>query len=291
MSVFTKIFIVINLALTLGLTGVAGSLFAQRANHHYSNYKAAHELWRKTLADLTSEKKRGTERLLALKSSTDEEEQRASAAVKRYGELLGKKADLSKNIASKSSAISEFRTQLQKGEKTNNDLNDDVKSLTGQRNQAENTKNDAVAFRNRAYNNLRETEDDVSSAEQAITNIKASQLVHLADIKTLEGLLEQARRKEVPVEKIADQHIKDLARKLEGEVEKVDLGVFLLFVDLGESDGVKEGMFFTVYRGDKYICKVQVKTVNPDNASAWVLVETMVQGRQPQQGDKVKNHD
>lgn len=79
--------------------------------------------------------------------------------------------------------------------------------------------------------------------------------------------------------------------RLDGTVERVDLGVLLMDIDVGGDDGAVCGMTFTVYRGDKYICKVQIKTVGEHSSSAWILVETMVQGRAPTRGDRVKNHD
>ena len=55
-----------------------------------------------------------------------------------------------------------------------------------------------------------------------------------------------------------------------GKVKQVDLRYGLVVISVGEDDGVKAGMEFTVYRGDGYVGKVVVEDVDKDDAVARV---------------------
>lgn len=55
-----------------------------------------------------------------------------------------------------------------------------------------------------------------------------------------------------------------------GKVKRVDLSFGIVVISVGEDDGVKAGMEFTVYRGDGYVGKVIVEDVDKDYSLARV---------------------
>ena len=149
------------------------------------------------------------------------------------------------------------------------------------------SRDDAVAFRNGAFNELREVEGDVAGAGSSMVALRAQIVQCAEDIQAYERRLVQAARAGVPVWEIAAARDRSRPRVLVGTVDRVDVAARLVFVDLGKGDGITEGTRFDVRRGERFICQVLVKTVNEDDASAWIIAETLGEGRSPQVGDRI----
>ena len=70
-----------------------------------------------------------------------------------------------------------------------------------------------------------------------------------------------------------------------GKVERVDPKAGLIVISVGEDDGVKTGMEFTVYRGAGYVGKVIVTTVDKELSIA--RVDKSVSREEVKVGDNV----
>lgn len=288
MSVFSKIFIVINLGLTLLLTGVMGSLLAQKADH-LANYSESHREYRTAMASLKAEREDGKQLIGRLRTQATEETQKAEEATKQLTQLSGERKAKESQLNARLKNKNELYTKIKELNKRNNDLNDQVKTLVTLRNEANSTKETAVGTMNRAFARLEEVRDDVASAEQATTNVKSMQRQFLTEKATLESMIRAAKKAGINVEKYATD-LANQAGKIEGVVTNVSAGVYLVMIDVGKNDGVNEDMVFSVQRGAKYICKIKVRKVFPSQASALIMTDHLVEGRMIKTGDIVKNH-
>ena len=66
---------------------------------------------------------------------------------------------------------------------------------------------------------------------------------------------------------------KEAGGSVNARVLAVKANLDLVMLDVGTNDKVHIGMFFTVYRGNKYIGKVRVTSVWPDMCAARVIHE------------------
>jgi hypothetical protein len=76
--------------------------------------------------------------------------------------------------------------------------------------------------------------------------------------------------------------------KINGAVLGVGSKSGLVMLNVGEEDGVKVGLEFTVYRGNTTVGKVVVMKVNANRSTARILPDLTKEKVQP--GDKVSTH-
>ncbi len=278
----TKVVVAVQTTVTLALAWTAVA-WTEEGDLARSQYEMAYAEWLAVSEALAREHRPDLE----LRRLADEEAARGEAALVRHRELSAMRDEVRPRVAA---LEGHTRDLASRREALRREAEVPLDPELRAHEIATWTRDDAVAFRNRAFDNLREVERDVADAGTSMAATRARIVQWTEDIRAYERLLEQAEKAGVPRSRIGGWPV-PVPQRIEGTVERVDLGVFLMDIDVGGDDGAVEGMTFTVYRGDKYICKVQIKTVGEHSSSAWILVETMVQGRAPARGDRVKNHD
>jgi hypothetical protein len=289
MSVFAKIFIVINLGLTLTLTGVMATMLAQKADHKRSYAQSVQELvtQRQSLKDARAQSDESTQRAKGELDRHDSEIKllkdriEANAQSKRQAE--GRRVDLQKNIDI-------FTTDIKKLEKRKEDLSAELAKLDQRRRDATTRRDQAVAARDVALGSLDERKREIATLERSIASLVTFTKEFDDRRIEIESLLKQARSKGISVEKLAEV-VKKIGRQVTGTIDAVvdeRFGVFT--IDIGSDAEVEEGHELIVSRGDNYIGKVVVEEVTPRKSKVIVIRDSMVQGRTIQAGDTVKRY-
>lgn len=289
MSVFAKIFIVINLGLTLTLTGVMATMLAQKADHKRSYAQSVQELvtQRQSLKDARAQSDESTQRAKGELDRHDSEikllKDRIEANTQSKRQAEGRRVDLQKNIDI-------FTTDIKKLEKRKEDLSAELAKLDQRRRDATTRRDQAVAARDVALGSLDERKREIATLERSIASLVTFTKEFDDRRIEIESLLKQARSKGISVEKLAEV-VKKIGRQVTGTIDAVvdeRFGVFT--IDIGSDAEVEEGHELIVSRGDNYIGKVVVEEVTPRKSKVIVIRDSMVQGRTIQAGDTVKRY-
>ncbi len=276
MSVFSKIFIVINLFLTLGLVGVMGTLLSQKADYK-AKYTEFHKGMRNKRAELRDKQAEFKEQLESLQA----EEQSVDAKIKELdSSVASAAATRQKNesdLNSKKKQAGELRTKKRKTDKAYADLDREVKDLMGELSRASSGRSNAVGRRKMANSGLKSVKDVKQDLSDTLATLQRNYKKLGERKKRAQFYITQAKHKhDIPVEQIARLR---LIPDLQGVVARNSPDVELCIISLGKNDGVYKGLIFRVSRGNQYVGLVKVKDVFPNMCSARYLLETFFPGQ------------
>ncbi len=281
MSVFAKIFIVLNLFLSILFLGVAATVLTNR-----TDYKR--QLEEQVLK--VQELERTREKIeLDARSRTDSLyddikglQNREEGLVKERDQLRGDKLDLSNKLTdshlvmmglsgSQKSLGDNYSTVTAENTKLVELTQQQEKSLNEYKDAMERAKNSSFA----AMADNQRLQDELVSREQHISDLTE-------ELNEYKSKIEHLRAQGIDVARLAETKV---PAPLDGKIVAVHTGVGLVMVNLGEKHGVEKGMNFTVYRGDQYVGQVIVEEVFPDMASA--RIDTRFQKQEVREGDDV----
>ena len=279
----TKLVVAVQSTVTLALAWTAVAWTEER-DLARSQYEAAYAEWLCVSEVLARQHRPDLEQ----RRLADEEAARGEAALVRHRELSATRDEVGRRVAAMDSYVAALcaRQEALRRE-AEVPLDADLRA----REIATRTRAEAMAFHDRAKSNALDVEEDLSTAEERLRWLRALQAFHRVEIKRYEACLEAARRRDVPIEKIAEWGRHTLYRRLSGRVLAVDAEGSCITIDLGKGDAVVEGRGFSVYRGDQFMCRAVVSTANEDDATLRVLPMTMIPGRPPRPGDRFDNYD
>lgn len=274
----TKLVVAVQTTVTLALAWTAVAWTEER-DQARSHYEAAYAEWLGVFQALAREHRPELEQ----RRLADEEAARGEAALARHRELSARRDEVRRRVAAMGSYLDELRSRQEAlRREAELPLDADLRA----REIATRSRAEAVALRDRAKSNALDVEEEVATAEERLRWLRALQAFHCAEIKRYATCLEAAKRRDVPVEKIAWRPVA-CDRKL-GRVLAVDAEGSCITIDLGKDDA-PEGSWFYLYRGDQVICRGVVSTVNENDVTLRVLPMTMIPGRPPRPGDGVSN--
>ena len=119
--------------------------------------------------------------------------------------------------------------------------------------------------------------DDVHSAQQ---NLVRQQRLNKALNVELAVALETLRKNGL---KPGDT---DVTPVIDGYLTEVDMTRYLVQVTVGSDDGIKQGHLMEVYRGKKYMGRIEILRVKPDQSAA-MIIKSHLQGPM-RRGDKAE---
>lgn len=281
MSSFAKMFVFVNLVLSIVYIGVAGTLLAQKVDYkeqlkvQKKDHDAIMSAKQKTVDELSSqanslkeEKGRLARDLSASKGENDKYREQVTSLQTANGELdsrLGKVEDNLKTISQ----------EIQEKDDANKKLRKENEDLRAKSDDAEKEKEQALDDKARLEEELSQSKNLVTSLEKELKKTKD-------DLEESRILIDSARNAGVDFGALYRPEA-----PIDGKVMAVSNEVNLVMISVGADDGVKKGYHFTIYRGSLYIGQLIVEDVFQDMSSARMKLETMAKNQQVLEGDNV----
>ncbi len=292
MSNAVKIFILVNLVISLGLAFTVMRDYATHENWKRRWDQDTRELSKDLLASNQALANASKDKVRAQTDLSDRERQIADlqASVKKTeSELQNKDGD-----------IAGLRTDLKTSETRYAALNENYmaqsKSLELVRSRNAELTHIAQVARAVAFNlnvKLSEVEDDLNNAQGELTQ-RSQEIDGLTkdNNKAKAALAILQKRNPQMYNELVDQ--KASTRFIQGVVASVSAGgdnqQDLVMLSVGKDEKIEEGVEFIVFRGNDYIVKVRAERVMNDMVSARVIRESWnTKSLKVQQGDQVTN--
>lgn len=291
MTVFSKIFIVINLGLTLLLTGVMATLLGQR-NDHRNNYKAAIEATVAAKQSLETEKAEAKTRNQALMDARDQKASKVAEQRKKRDELNGRHQTISGAIAQRRKDADVLSTEIKALGKSKDSVQNAVTILDKRNRKARLDRDLAVKARDVAQGSLNDYKLRIAKVEERISDLKLRTATRDGRVIEIENLYKGYKKQDpaIPVEEVA-KDLRRIGQQIEARITALPNPQFMVgVINIGKSSGIVEDMEFIVSRAGKYIGKVRVEEVFERKAKVRGLPETMAEGQRPQIGDTVKRY-
>lgn len=289
MTVFSKIFIVINLGLTLLLTGVMATLLGQR-NDHRNNYKAAIDATVAAKKSLATEKAEAKTRNKALLEARDKKAADVDDQRKARDELNGRHQTISGAIAQRRKDADVLSTEIKALGKSKDSVQDAVTILDNRSRKARLDRDLAVKARDVASGSLNDYKLRIQKVEERIADLQLRIKTRDMRDQEIEALYKIYQKQDppIPVAKVA-KDLRRIGQQIEARI--TNMGDFMVgTINIGKTSKIVEDMEFIVSRGGKYIGKVRVEALFDREAKVRGLPETMAEGQRPQVGDVIKRY-
>lgn len=270
MSTLAKVFVVINLLLAVIFTGVTLTLYAKRVKfkEFYEVEKESHESTRNNLGDkinaLETEKTHLITERDNLTRDNKELQSRLDTVKNSYKEAMDQylKAD------------AERQTLLAKNEEKDNELQrrhqqiDNMHKIVLKQQQALKVAktNERIAIDQKI-----EMENELNGTRQQLADVRKEKSKVEKDLYHHNWIIERLMDHGVRVNDIVFGGGELPVPPIDGQVLAVRRDVNLVMLSVGTDDGVKKGFKFTIYRGDRYIGKIEIEKVFKDMCSGRIL--------------------
>jgi len=279
MSVFSKIFILINLLLTLLLVGVMGTLLSQKAD-----YRSAYETAHGDLRGLLVERRELDREFEASLASLGQEDQRTTRALaERQAALQQSRTQRTRqeeSINAGRQRRGKLNTMIRKTDKAYADLTGELRDQIEQLEQARAGRTHQVRRMQATQNRLHGRTVRLDEAQDRLATLQRDRT----------QLGEQRRRAIHVIKQAHEQGIEiptDIFPKLNGIIERVVPQTALVMISLGSNERVRKGMRFHVERGSRYIGMIKVIAVFRNMASARALSAPFRAAPVLRQGDRI----
>lgn len=278
-----KVFVVINFLLSVAFCTTSMILFANR-----KDWKETAQLAETKAADL--QKKREEEKA-ALEKDIASHLDTIDSLKSKMSNVESDKEELTEKLARSESEVKNLRSRLDTADGKIDELTNSLKMSSDQlealikkfdekQKLAQSAREDLINMREQVVAKEKERSSlktEVESLERRISDLETN-------LREKEWVLKTLRENNVEIpELIASEAEPDVP--IHGKVLSVMPNVNLVLVSVGERDRVKEGYRFTVYRGDKYIGKVQIESVYADKAAGRILTNLMAANEAITEGD------
>lgn len=281
MSTFAKMFVFLNLVLSIVYIGVAGTLLAQKVDYkeklrtQKKDYEG--EIAQKDdvindlnsqIEDLKQAKNTANRKITSLTKTNEEYQEQVTEWESKNGKLderLGRLEDDFNTISQEIKEKDQANKQLRKE-------NDELRASS----------DDAEKEKEQALDDKARLEEELSQAQNLMTALEKELKNTKEDLEESRILIDSARNAGVDFEALYKPEA-----PIDGKVLAVSREVNLVMVSVGADDGVQKGYHFTVYRGSLYIGQVVVEDVFKDMCSARMKLETMAKGQEILEGDNV----
>ena len=270
MSGTAKAFVVINLVFALLFAGAVASYLAQRniEREELKKVQAEYAQEKKSLGDqvakLTQDSTNLQQQVDTLTSDKSLLETNFSNTKKDLDLEQKNRLELEARLTSLDNSVSQLKRDYDRLATRNEEL---TKELA----EAKKTAEAAVTAKEDAVDKMREAEQRAEAAKNRFVETAK-------ELQEAKGDLARYRR-------VYPEPGGKAAVPVYGKVQQVDPGAGLIVISVGEDDGVKTGMEFTVYRASGYVAKVIVTTVDKELSIA--RVDKSVSREEVKVGDNV----
>ncbi len=268
MSTLSKIFVVLNLVLS-----IVFAVFVTQLYKHTQNWRQKHDdLEVKT----SGEKKKletGIQDLnLTVESLKGEVAHQRELFFQLQAELSRKDTEIQSLARDKLQEQDKNRSLTQDIARLTVDLSraqDRARQLEDEREQSQKAKDAAIQEMERAQDAAHEWELQLNEKQNTLLALRESLTTKMAELEQYKMILQEMAQQGIPV----DKFVVGATPLIEGRVVGVLNGVVMISV--GSDDGVREGYEFTVYRGDRYLCKIRIDKAFPDQAAGEILPDSL----------------
>ncbi len=262
MSTVTKVFVVLVVLASFGLLGVTSTLYTYRVEYKKALNKeqAAHGDTKKAMEDLKT-KLEGDVKTLEGSLATANSNFAAADSAKQQLESVNK--GLQTDLQTMTSAISKAEGSIKSLESQLGVLKDEVKRVNEEKDNYVKAKETAESERDIAQSRLNEVEGQLMNANARLSETSDALTSVARELDTVKKAL-----RKLPPETTLD--IIDVPATVEGKVMAISArpDLNLMIVNIGRNKGLVAGAQLTVFRGGKFVTKVQVEKVEGDWASA-----------------------
>lgn len=262
MSVVAKILVVLNLVLAVVFLGAAGTFLGQK------------ESWKIKHADL----KKATDITIATKDEnisqlSDELSAQTAAAVRANGQAENFKQQMEGKEAEYKAIVDRHNQLIAQYERLSQTYQDVVNTIG----EYKKDKATLISEKDAASAKARQATDDMNNAVKEaarLTGIIADRDDAIAALeKKAFGMGEQIEKLDMVLlaykDKFGDIGDVMAPKKISAVVSAANGDMNIVILSVGRDDGVKEGYEFTVYRGNDYVGKVIIDTVEKDYCSGY----------------------
>jgi predicted RNase H-like nuclease (RuvC/YqgF family) len=264
MSIIAKIFIVINLVLSVVFVGVSGTLLTQKAD-----YKTKYEEVVKVKTQMNkfydAQVKDLTEQVSQESATRKLAEDSRSKYKAQWDEQLSRVNDLTKELNHTKGLfenLSEAQDELNRRVREAFDRNE---ALNGKLTTALGDVNNFKGAAERAKNKQKEVEILFAEKEDKIHSLNGQLASQDRELGTFKRTIELLQEAGVDVARIAGG---GLPPAVDTTVTAVNEEVGLVMLGIGREAGLRKGHDLTVFRGDQFVGRVVVEQVYNDMASA-----------------------
>lgn len=272
MNLAGKIFVVLNLMLSISFAVASLSLYSKKVDlvKEGNSWVAKHNQLKKELnarndafaklEDEYGDHKRDTQtRINDLSEDLSKESNDRQTAERRVDELTT-------NVSRIDTEIGNLRAELSKAMDENRGLNEQLKKVEEQL---------LVAVNDRDFAQ--------KTALEATADLKETEAELLACNRRNAGLMEKVIEQRAIIDRVRQRAPEILrasagapVRLVSGKVLKVEEPVDLVIVNLGENDNLKVGMELVISRGSDFVGKVKIRNLYENMASAIIDREMTV---------------
>lgn len=268
MSTLSKIFVVLNLVLSIVFAVFVTQLYKQSHN------------WRQKHDDLevrtsTEIKKRDAniqDMTLTVESLKGEVAHQRDLFFQLQAEIARKDTEIQGLARDKLQEQDKNRSLTQDIARLTVDLSraqDQARQLADEREQSQKAKDAAIQEMERTQDAAHEWELQLNETRNLLLAARESIVSKSTELEQYRMILQEMAQQGIPV----DRFVVGATPLIEGRVVGVLNGVVMISV--GSDDGVREGYEFTVYRGDRYLCKIRIDKAFPDQAAGDILPDSL----------------
>lgn len=265
MSTMSKVFVILNLVLSLVLVGTNASILSK--NDEYKKKFEDSETGRKNdkeaadkkLNDANGEKDRVNQENRGLQNQKSDLDSQLQAQKSISEQVRNDNNQLRNSVESINGALKNVQNELGDLQTRNKALMDSNESLKKETADAKKAQMDAEEDRARVEGDLKRASDDVAEKERQIKTVSDER-------DNLKATIEALTKLGVDVPALVGNNVP----LIEGKVSAVGPNSTFVVLSVGQNEGVKVGFAFHVYRGSEYIGRVVVDNVLPDSATARV---------------------
>lgn len=263
MSTLGKVFTVLVLILSLVYLGITATLFAYRTDYKtaLANEKAARKA-EVAEKDKAFQEKSDEVKLKETQNGAVMEAMNKAFAAQSEAEKSSK--DWQEKYGSLEKEITLLRGNYETIATKINEKDQVIAQLTTQLDEANKVKTEAVTAKDAAETKLLDTQSRLSSAEKNLVDLEKQYIQKVKELEESKGKLSMVPPDAIPAEARG-------VKAVDGKVLAVSKVMNLLIVNVGKERGVEVGDQFTVYRGDKFVGKIQVEKADKDWSSARMI--------------------
>jgi flagellar biosynthesis chaperone FliJ len=265
MSTMSKVFVVLNLVLSLFLVGTVASILSK--NEEYKlKYETSEKDRKKDKDDaqtkfdtVNGEKARvdGENRSLVNQKSDLDSQLQAQKSISE--QVRNDNNQLRNSVDAINASLKAVQGELGDVQARNKTLMDSNESLKKETADAKKAQMDAEEDRARVEGDLKRATDDVAEKERQLVTLSGER-------DNLRAQLDALVKLGVDVPGLIGNNVP----LIEGKVSAVGPNSSFVVLSVGQNESVKIGYAFDVYRGGDYIGRVVVDNVLPDSATARV---------------------
>ncbi len=267
MSTLSKVFVVLNLILSITFA-VFVSYFYKHAQNWHAAYDTKKAEMEKTVADLKGEVADRDININGLNNKNGELRRMVSERETEIAKLNTEKSALQMDIQGQKATIETLNNNFTKLENLYAKKNDDARILQDKVNDLQGKIDAAVKAKDQALDAFNEGELKRNECTYLLSQLNEQIHKLSTENNNHQLIFAEMRRKGISIDSYMN-----VIPTVTGNVIGVKTGVVM--VSIGADDGVKEGFVFTVVRGDHYVCNIRIDKVWPDMASGAVVPESL----------------